>query len=162
VNTGETCDDGNASDDDACPWDCRIDACAAVAGSQKFVQVHFAVPQGALVSGVTVLFDHPEGLLDLPGAATNQNTVPSGTISGTPAGSFVNVARRNFNGQDHAVRVAVASSQALPVGQLFRIKFQTCSGARAVLASDFVCRVLEASDPFLNPVTGVTCSVVVE
>jgi hypothetical protein len=43
-----------------------------------------------------------------------------------------------------------------------RLRFNDCQGATVPAASAFGCTVLTASDPFLNAVNGVTCSVVVE
>lgn len=162
TNAGETCDDGNASDDDGCPADCRIDACDAIAGSQRFVRVTYEAPQGAAVSGVTVLLDHPEGLVNLPGATGNPNGVPTGTISQVPSGSFANVARRHFNNQDFAVRVAVAAGNPFQTTQLFRIRFENCQSAPVPTPADFRCDVLGASDAFQNPLTGVSCAVTIE
>jgi hypothetical protein len=71
----KTCDDGNNGDNDSCPADCRIAACTPLTATQRFVQVHFQAPLGALVAGITVLADYPEGLVDLPG---NGTTFPSG------------------------------------------------------------------------------------
>jgi cysteine-rich repeat protein len=158
TNAGETCDDGNDSDNDACPSDCRIDACTALT-TQRFVSVRFAPPEGGLVAGLTMLLDYPEGSVDLPGNAT---TFPSGTISGVPPGAFVSVNDLNFGGKGHAARITVGAGAALPPGQVVRLRFNDCQGATVPPASAFPCAVLTASDPFLNAVNGVTCSVVVE
>jgi hypothetical protein len=125
------------------------------------VQVHFQPPLGALVAGMTLLVDYPEGRVDLPG---NALSFPSGTISGTPTGATVGVNDLNFNGKGHAVRVNVAgqSGRALAPGQVIRFRFQDCSGAPAPTADDFLCTTLSATDPFLNPVSGVRCFVVLE
>ncbi|MGH7894050.1 MAG: hypothetical protein ACREQL_05230 [Candidatus Binatia bacterium] len=158
---GETCDDSNNSDNDSCPADCRIDACTAVATSQRFVQVRFEPPLGALVAGITVLVDYPEGKVDLPG---NGTSFPAGTISGTVPGAQLSVNDLNFSTNGHAVRVTVAGQggQALPAGQIIRFKFQDCQGAVPPVADQFPCTVISASDPFLNRVSGVRCFVVVE
>jgi cysteine-rich repeat protein len=159
VNTGETCDDGNNSDNDACPSDCRITACTPLTATQRFVSVRFAPPEGGLVAGITVLLDYPEGSVDLPG---NGTTFPSGTISGVPTGAFVSVNDLNFDMKGHAARITVGAGSALPPGQIVRLRFQDCQGATVPPASAFPCTVLSASDPFLNPVVGATCFVVVE
>ena len=159
VSGGETCDDGNTSDNDSCPADCRIAACTPLTTTQRFVQVHFAPPQGGLVAGLTVLLDYPEGGVDLPGNAT---TFPSGTISGVPAGAFVSVNDLNFSGRGHAARITIGASAALPPGQIVRFRFQDCQGATVPPASAFLCTVLSASDPFSNLVSGVQCFAVVE
>ena len=156
---GETCDDGNNSDNDSCPADCRIAACTPLTTTQRFVSVRFAPPEGGLVAGITVLLDYPEGSVDLPGNAT---TFPAGTISGVPTGASVSVNDLNFGGKGHAIRITVGSGAALPPGQIVRLRFQDCQGATLPPASAFPCTVLSASDPFLNPVGGVQCFVVVE
>jgi len=161
VSGSETCDDGNHSDNDSCPADCRIDACTPVATSQRFASVRFAPPAGALVAGLTVLVDYPEGKVDLPG---NGTSFPSGTISGVPLGSSISVNDLNFNGKGHALRVTVAGQggNAIAPGQIIRLKFQDCLGATAPTVDDFLCTVISASDPFLNAVASVRCSVVLE
>jgi cysteine-rich repeat protein len=159
TNTGETCDDGNNSDNDACPSDCRIDACTPLTTTQRFVSVRFAPPEGGLVAGLTLLLDYPEGSVDLPGNAT---TFPSGTISGVPTGAFVSANDLNSSQKGHAVRITVGAGSALAPGQVVRLRFNDCQGATVPPASAFPCTVLTASDPFLNAVNGVTCFVVVE
>lgn len=161
MQTGETCDDGNHSDNDACPADCRIDACTPVTTTQRFVSVQFEPPLGALIAGMTVLVDYPEGKVDLPGNAT---TFPSGTISGVPTGSQISVNDLNFSGKGHAVRVTIAgqSGNAISPGQIIRFKFNDCQGATAPTADQFLCTVITASDPFLNRVSGVRCFVVLQ
>jgi len=61
-------------------------------------------------------------------------------------------------GSGHAVRGVMADSTAVPPGPIFQLKFQDCSGAAAPIAGEFNCRVLDASDPFSNPLASVTCS----
>jgi hypothetical protein len=131
-----------------------------VTTTSRFVQVHFAPPLGALVAGITVLADYPEGQIDLPG---NGTTFPSGTISGTQPGQ-ISVNDLNTGGKGHAVRVTAAGSGGNPLnpGQIIRFKFNDCQGAPPPTAAQFPCTVITASDPFLNRVAGVTCFVVVE
>jgi cysteine-rich repeat protein len=162
VGTGETCDDGNNIDNDTCPADCRIAACTPVTTTQRFVQVHFQAPLGALVAGLTVLVDYPEGQVDLPGAGGA--SFPSGTISGTPTGATIGANDLSFNTKGHAVRLTVAGQggNALHPGQVIRFRFQDCQGAQAPTPANFLCTVLAATDPFLNPVSGVQCFVVIE
>ena len=125
------------------------------------MSVRFEPPLGALVAGLTVLVDYPEGAVDLPGNAT---TFPSGTISGVPSGSQISVNDLNFNGKGHAVRVTIAGQggRTLTPGQIVRVKFQDCLGATAPTAEQFLCGVLSSSDPFLNRVDGVRCFVALE
>jgi hypothetical protein len=123
------------------------------------VQVHFQAPLGALVAGIQVLLDYPEGLVDLPG---NGTTFPSGVRSGFPPGATVGTNDLNFNNAGHAVRVSVASQSALSQTQLIRFRFQDCQGATPPTPQQFPCSVISAADPFLNPLSGVTCFGVIE
>ena len=59
----------------------------------------------------------------------------------------------------HAVRGVMADTTAVPPVPIFQLKFQNCQGAAAPIAGEFNCHVLDASDQFSNPVSGVTCSV---
>jgi cysteine-rich repeat protein len=153
---GETCDDGNHNDNDACPADCRVDACTPVAApvaSQRAFDIYFTPNTGVNVGGITVLMDYPEGQVEIQGPPH-----PSGIFSQIPPGSTPVV--QDWN---HSVRVLVAiAGNALPPGKLIRVKFRDCLGAMPPTAANFVCTVLEAVDPSgSNPVTNeVSCSVV--
>jgi hypothetical protein len=50
------------------------------------------------------------------------------------------------------------TSHSVPHGPVFQLKFQDCQGAAAPIAGEFNCYVLDASDPFSNKLTNVTCS----
>jgi hypothetical protein len=117
------------------------------------VTVRFTPPQGAIIAGLTVLVDYPEGKVQIPGTGS---ALPSGTITGLPPGAFPSA-----NDLDHVLREIVGSGTSIPAGQLFRAKFQSCQGASVPTAGEFGCVVLEASDPFTNPVLGVTCTVTI-
>ncbi len=152
-NPGETCDDGNHSDNDACPADCTVDACTPVVGTQRNFDVFFTPNPGVNVGGITVTMDYPEGKVEIQGPPH-----PNGTFSMIPPGSTPIV--QDWN---HSLRVtvAIAGTNGLPPGRLLRVRFRDCSGAAPPTAANFVCTVLEATDPFTNPVTSeVTCSVV--
>jgi cysteine-rich repeat protein len=150
VETCETCDDGNTSDEDTCPADCRVDACTPTATVRT---VSVDVASGVPVAGFTIFLDYPEGRVSLPGSG---GTLPAGTITNTPAGAFVQA-----NDFDHALREVIVSGGVIPNGLAFRANFVACQGAPAPTAGDFACTVTDASDPFGNTVTGVTCSVTV-
>jgi cysteine-rich repeat protein len=150
---GETCDDANQSNNDACPTDCRVDACTPVTGTARNFEVHFAPNPGVNVGGITVLMDYPEGKVEIQGPPH-----PNGTFSQIPPGSTPVV--QDWN---HSLRALVAiAGSALPPGRLIRVRFRDCSGATPPTTANFGCTVLEAVDPSgLNPVTNeVTCSVV--
>ena len=126
------------------------------------MSVRFSAPSGALVAGLTVLLDYPEGQVDLPGAGGL--SFPAGTISGVPSGSTFSANDLTPAGttHGHAVRINIAGSggSALTPGQIVRFKFNNCTGTSAPTADAFLCTVLSATDPFLNAVSGVRCFVV--
>jgi hypothetical protein len=163
LNPGETCDDGNNDDNDGCPADCFIAACTPIAGTVRPVTVSFTPPAGVNVAGLTLLLNYPEGKVFIPPAG------PQVQISATyfvpsypPANVFIrgaDLAPAGSTGSGHAVRGVMADSEAVPPGPIFQLKFQDCEGAAAPLAGEFNCRVLDASDPFSNPLQGVTCGV---
>jgi cysteine-rich repeat protein len=153
VNAGETCDDGNRSDNDACPGDCVVDACTPATGTVRPFNVVFTPQAGVNVGGITVLVDYPEGRVEIPGPP-----IPGGTITSLPPGAFPIP-----TDLDHALRmiVAIGGGSALPPGVLFRVNYRDCAGAPPPGPADFRCSVLEATDPFSNPVTNeVTCATV--
>jgi len=153
AGAGETCDDGNHSDDDPCPGDCTVDACTPVVGSARSFDIYFTPNTGVNVGGITVLMDYPEGKVEIPGPP-----FPSSTFSGTPPGSTPIV---QDWGHSLRVTVAIGGGNPLPPGKLIRLKFRDCSGATPPTPGNFVCKVLSAVDPFSNPVTNeVTCSIV--
>jgi cysteine-rich repeat protein len=154
TDAGESCDDGNNSDNDACPANCTVAACTPLAGTQRVATVSFAPPPGTTVAGMTVLVNYPEGQVSIPG---------TGAISAT---SFVplyppsEVFIRGFD-LDHAVRGVMADSAPVPAGAIFQLRFQDCDGAQPPLPGALTCVVLDASDEFTNPVAGVTCDVAI-
>jgi hypothetical protein len=153
LDAGETCDDGNGSDDDTCPSDCVVDVCSPVTGTMRPFDVVFTPQAGVNVGGITVLVDYPEGRVEIPGPP-----IPGGTITSLPPGSFPIP-----TDLDHALRmiVAIGGGGGLAPGVLFRVNYRDCSGAEPPLPVAFGCSVLEATDPFSNPVTNeVTCAIV--
>jgi cysteine-rich repeat protein len=149
----ETCDDGNVNDNDPCPSDCVIDACTITTTVVPF-DVHFTPPPGAVVGGITVLLDHPEGKVQLPGPP-----IPGGVITSFPTGATGIPVHLG-----HALRETVFRTGGLLTpapGRLFRANFRACAEAGGVppLVGEFDCTVLDAVDNFSNPVSGVTCSV---
>jgi hypothetical protein len=128
--------------------------CPTMPGRTVPVEVRFAADKDALVAGVTVLVRYPDAKVDVPGSGRQ---LARGTVDGTPAGALVAAEDR-----DGAIRVAVGSAQPMPHGSLFTLHVATCDGAPAPAAEDFACEVQEAVDIVPNPITGVTCSVVVK
>jgi len=158
VDCGETCDDGNTNNFDNCPSDCVIDACTPNSGSSQLTTVNFATSGGAQVAGIVVFVDYAESKVSIPGSGGTP-PVPS-HITGNPSGTTAVP-----NDLDHALRVVVTENApftTMPVGQLFRVNYETCQGAPAPTAGDFTCTVISASNQFGADVTAnVTCSVTV-
>jgi cysteine-rich repeat protein len=154
VDPGETCDDGNASDNDGCPADCAVDSCTPDPAGTVDVTVSFEAPYGVLVAGMSLLVDYPEGKLTLEGTG---RVPPERFIPVAHEGRFL-VAGFDL---DHAVRVVAASDQEIEPGALARIVFTRCQGRGAPAADEIACAVIEASDPFQNARENVTCSVTV-
>jgi cysteine-rich repeat protein len=150
---GESCDDGNTSNNDSCPADCTIDACTPIASSDRQVSVNFAPPVGTGVAGIRVLLDYPEGKVSIPGSG---GSVPAGIVTNFPPG-----ASGPPNDLDHALRQLVANTSNMPPGLLFRVHFEDCQGAPAPTVGEFTCTVIDASDQDGNDVAGVTCSVTI-
>ena len=151
VEPGETCDDGNTLNGDACPSDCRIQVCAP-AGTMQTVAVSFSPPEGVNVGSLTVLLQYPDGTVQIPGSGGDASV--GARITNKPSGFLVD----GFD-LDYALRIAVAGSRALSVGQIFRVSFDRCNGSQAPVVTDFACSVEEAFDTSFSSVSGVTCSV---
>jgi hypothetical protein len=127
--------------------------CTLVAGSDRAVTVRLTSPPGALVAGVTLVVDHPEEKVGIPGQGIG---VPPGTISDKPADA---VATANDLGD--AVRVVVARPEELPLdAPLLRLHFERCANAKAPAVDEFGCRVSDAVDPSTNVVRDIACEVV--
>ena len=150
---GETCDDGNTLDGDACPANCRIRACTA-SGTHLLADVQFSPPAGVDLAGLTVFVRYPDGVVRIPGMANDSSV----------ANSILNLPENGFstpNDLDYALRVVIFTpdSSALTPGRLFTIQFDTCTGAAAPQAGDFRCIVESAADTNNDPVNGATCTV---
>ena len=154
VDAGETCDDGNTSDNDACPADCVVDACTSDPERTVSVTISFDAPYSVLVAGMSLLVDYPEGKVTVPesGRIQSERFVPE------PREGRLLIAAFDL---DHAARVVVASDKEIEPGALARLDFTGCRGEEPPVASDFACSVIEASDPHQNARQGVTCSVAV-
>jgi cysteine-rich repeat protein len=146
----ETCDDGNLEDNDDCPGDCIIDECEPVRGTDLPVNVN--VNSGNTVAGLTVLLIYPEGKVSIPGSGGD---VGQGAIDEV-VGFF-----SQSNDFDHALRQVITDISPIPDGRMFRIHFETCTGAQAPGAGEFECRVIAAADELGQPLdpAAVSCSV---
>jgi cysteine-rich repeat protein len=144
LDGGETCDDGNTSDYDQCPSDCRVDACTPVVGGTLVNAVLSFESPGVPIAGLEILIDYPEGKLDY---ASAQPLV---------SGFF---APQDFG---HALFVVRASATGIPSGTVLRTRYDACTGAPAPANGDFGCEVRLAVDAATNGVEGVTCTVTLE
>jgi hypothetical protein len=125
--------------------------CVPAAGSERVIAVHFTVPEGAAVAGLTLLLDYPEAKVTLPGSGPALGPgavtdVPQGTVSGS-------------NDLGNALRQTIGKAGEIRPGLLFKVHFQDCQGVAQARPGDFSCAVEHASDPVANAVGGVTCSV---
>jgi cysteine-rich repeat protein len=163
VNAGETCDDGNQSDNDGCPANCFIAACTPVAATVRQVTVSFTPPAGVAVAALTLLMNYPEQKVFMPPAGPQATIGAANFVPLYPSSEVLirgaDLAPAGSTGSGHAVRGLVADSTAVPPGSIFQLKFQDCQGAAAPIPGEFNCRVLDATDPFTNQVNGVVCSV---
>jgi cysteine-rich repeat protein len=164
LNAGETCDDGNNSDNDGCPADCFIAACTPLAGTSRQVTVSFDAPAGVSVAGLTLLMNYPEAKVFLPPAGPTAS-LGSPTLVRLYPTSQVTLLAADLGtaGIDsgYAVRALMGSVNPVPHGAIFRLIFQDCTGAAAPLPGEFNCNVLTATDPGSNPLNDVTCSVTI-
>jgi len=148
----ETCDDGNAVDEntvdplgspDTCPASCRIETCNSTAQTVS-VNVNFAAATG--ISGYKVFVDYPEGKVIIPG--TGQPG--PGVITNDATNSAV------ANDLDYGVIVVGSKLGAIAPSRLFTLNFTSCGITPT--AGDFKCKVHQASDTGGNDVA-MTCSV---
>ena len=150
---GETCDDGNTLDGDACPANCRIHSCTS-SGMHLLADVQFNAPAGVDLAGITVFVRYPDGVVRIPGMANDSSVVSS--ILNLPDNGF-----STPNDLDYALRVVIFTpdSSPLPAGRLFTVQFDRCMGAAPPQASDFTCSVESAADTNNTTVAGTTCAV---
>jgi len=164
---GETCDDGNTLDGDACPADCRISDCRIdPKGKTQDVVVSFSVPAGSNVAAIEAHVAYPERAVTLPGfgdvsGSVNNLSTADLTVIDTNAGLNIVALDANLD--------PIAS------GSLFDTTFTRCTSlaknqpnlgaawegakVKGAKSDDFVCVIDTAVDSNLDPVDGVTCSV---
>jgi cysteine-rich repeat protein len=144
---GENCDDGNTTDQDACPPSCHIDPCTPVTGTTG-ISLHFTA-SGA-IGGLGIVLDYPEGKVADPAAS-----YPQAGVSGS-------LADYGYEAADNVIKFP---GTITPNPAAFEtISFaRVCQGASAAVAADFTCAVTDASDGGGNPVdpTTVTCTVTI-
>ncbi len=152
---GETCDDGNTIEGDACPTNCRIAPCTRT-GTMLPIDVSFTPPPGVDLAGLTVFLRYPDGVVRIPGMANN-NAVQN-SITNLPDNVF-----STPNDLDYALRLVAFAPDSSPIapGRLATIRFETCANAATPQSGDFQCRVESAADTNNESVANTTCSVAV-
>lgn len=153
---GETCDDGNVADGDACPSDCRAAACTlATNGFSSLVDVSFTAPEGMSVAGLTVFVHYPENNVLMSGSGN------VGTGGNTPIPTVAAGIDLTPNDTDYGLRAVILSQSlsAITPGSLFTMELRHCEG-KTLSDKQLACVVIDAADPDLNPVAGVTCTAV--
>jgi hypothetical protein len=127
------------------------------------VTVSFSAPANVDVAALTLLLNYPEEKVFMPPAGPQSQIPTTNFVPSYPSSQVLiraaDLAPAGSTGSGHAVRGVVADSEAVPHGPIFQLKFQDCQGAAAPIAGEFNCRVLDASDPFSNALSTVTCSV---
>ena len=145
---GETCDDGplNGTPGDSCPSNCKVLSCTAQLGTSFQTSVTYAGPVGKTIAGISYLVDYPENKVSKP----------------TFAGKFqVSLATKDLT-WGYSGNAIQGQANALP-SPFMTATFETCQGAPAALATDFTCKVTDASDDqgiAVDPTT-VTCTVTI-
>ncbi|HYD47417.1 MAG TPA: DUF4215 domain-containing protein [Terriglobales bacterium] len=151
VDPGETCDDGNTLDRDACPRDCNIAACDA--GDERVnVLVSYSTPGGREPSSLSVLLTYPDGVVSIPGSRSDVSVRER--VTGTPAGA---IAARND--LDYQLRLVLSLAPSIPAGPLFAVQFDLCRASDSPVSSSFGCEIERASDRNGPITSGVECEV---
>ena len=126
------------------------DAFCASAGRLK-VAVKLVPAAGQDLAGVKVVLDYPENAVEIPGIQ-NLPEVKARVADVPPA--FLSAP----NDTDTELIMGIAGTTALPKGTIFTAEFDRCKGT-SVKATDFHCRIPEASTPQGELVDGATCTV---
>lgn len=150
---GETCDDGNTVDGDACPSNCRIEPCE-VSGETVTFDIEFEAPSGVSLAALTTFLRYPDGVVRIPGYGNDAN------VQGRLVAAPDNIAATP-NDLDYALRYVAFTPDLSPIseGGLYSVTFDRCEGAPAPSVTDFSCMVEDAADTEFNSVDGVFCSV---
>ncbi|HVM96124.1 MAG TPA: hypothetical protein VMT89_07030 [Candidatus Acidoferrales bacterium] len=142
LEDGETCA--------TCAADCAIRSCTATT-PVRTATINFTAPDGANVTGITVLVGYRSGTISLPG--TGAASTVGARVKNKPSNVIAAV-----NDLDYALRVVLSRSTTIPAGRLFTVDFDGCQGAVAPTAASFGCHVEQCANTFGN-VQGCTCSV---
>src|SRR6266849_4899619 len=134
VDPGETCDDGNTVDGDACPANCVIQSCTVNTGTHQGVSLHLTTPAGVTVGGLTLLLDYPEGHVRMPA------TTPGTNVLDTP------------NDLTYELKDALIDStgtDGIPAngaGPILQVMFDGCQGQALPVVTDYTCTIIDAAD----------------
>lgn len=135
IEADETCDDGNTSDNDECPSDCRVRSCT-LSGTRLRAAVTFAVSgSNGLPRSATVLVSYPDGVVGLPDGDERGRLVRNNQYTLAFEADF-----------DHALRARVGRNQGIPSADIFLIDFDRCSGADLPSPDELSCQVLACDD----------------
>jgi hypothetical protein len=132
------------------------DPCSLVAESDQPISIALVVgdPEATLVAGAVIEIDHPEDKVGIEGEGI---AVPKTTISKQPPDAIATA-----NDLGDRVRVVIARAGQLPTNQaLLTLHFERCRDAKAVVATDFTCKVVDASDPTSHKIQDVGCKVTI-
>jgi hypothetical protein len=132
------------------------DPCPLVAKSDQPVGIALVVqdPEATLVAGAVIEVDHPEDKVGIEGEGI---AVPKTTISNQPPDAIATA-----NDLGDRVRVVIARAGQLPANQpLLTLHFERCRDAKPIVAADFACKVVDASDPTSHKIHDVDCKVTI-
>jgi hypothetical protein len=127
-----------------------VHAFCAAAGRLK-VAVKLVPAAGQDLAGVKVVLDYPENAVEIPGIQ-NLPEVKARVADVPP--TFLSAP----NDTDTELIMGIAGTTVLPKGTIFTAEFDRCKGT-SVKATDFHCRIPEASTPQGELVDGATCTV---
>jgi len=153
VDPGETCDDGNTVDGDACPSTCVIKSCTVNTATHQSVSIQLTTPAGVTVGALTLLVRYPEDKVRLP-------------VTSDPA----NVSDGPMNDLSYAFKDPVIDttfSDGLPAngaGPMLHVTFDGCQGqALPTMGTEYGCTITDASDEDSNSIdlSTLSCSVTI-
>ncbi len=149
IDPGEDCDDGNTSNCDSCPSNCKtLQAPVACPTAGRFTQkLDITPPSDNAMTGGTFCIDYPVGTVALPGTGS----VPS-RVTGIPGGLPL------LNDFNNAVQLSFVAN---PARTEFTptISFDLCKNATAPLPTAFHCVTTFADNEgtSFDPPSQVTC-----
>ena len=119
--------------------------------------MNFTPPSGVDIAGLAIFLRYPDGVVQIPGTASDDQVQNS--ITNLPGNAFATPNDLNF-----ALRLVTLSTDGTPFvsGLLFSVDFDRCQGAAPPTAGDFTCTVESASDPNSQTVEGVTCAATIQ